>query len=123
MIRRMCAYPACFSMAEIGKRYCLKHAGNQAADDARKAVHDKGRWERGPSAAHRWVYQDARWRKLRKAHLDANPACARCGSPATDVHHIVPHLGREVFAFNADNLESLCHACHMKITRGRQDNA
>lgn len=44
--------------------------------------------------------------------------CCRCGQPASEVHHII-HLSPEnlaipAIAYDASNLESLCHECHMK---------
>jgi 5-methylcytosine-specific restriction protein A len=46
--------------------------------------------------------------------LRAQPACAVCGAPATDVDHVVPRRlgGRDAL----DNLQPLCHACHSRKT-------
>lgn len=69
------------------------------------------------------IYQDKRWKKLRKAKLRHNPLCERCESrnritPADEVHHIIPFdRGRtpeetECLAFDYDNLKSVCDPCH-----------
>ena len=60
---------------------------------------------------------DATWRKVRLAHLMANPVCVTpgCGRAATDVDHIIPHQdggGR----LDRGNLQSLCHSCHSRKT-------
>lgn len=77
------------------------------------AAHDERR-----GTAHQRGY-DARWRKVREIALAENPLCAECArrgvvTPATDVHHVVARrLGGED---ELDNLQSLCHACHSRIT-------
>jgi 5-methylcytosine-specific restriction protein A len=59
---------------------------------------------------------DARWRRLRKQKLRANPLCEECDKGgilerATMVHHIIPiEDGGE--ALDWDNLMSLCLPCH-----------
>lgn len=60
---------------------------------------------------------DATWRKVRLAHLMANPVCVvpGCGKSAVDVDHIVPHQdggGR----LDPSNLQSFCHSCHSRKT-------
>ena len=69
------------------------------------------------------IYQDKRWRKLRKIKLMNNPLCERCErkgliTPTEEVHHIKPfEQGKtkeeiELLAFDYDNLESCCEPCH-----------
>lgn len=115
-----CRHGACFRYALPGSVYCASHQHEQKAWDAekaaKKAANDAGRWERGKGAEYRWVYRDARWRRARAEQIKRQPLCA-CGQPATDVDHILPHRGREEYAFNLDNLQSMCHACHMRKTR------
>ena len=66
----------------------------------------------------------ARWLRLRKAKLTANPTCERCKEngilrPATEVHHIVPVEDgltvreKEALMYDFHNLRSLCHDCHV----------
>ncbi len=69
---------------------------------------------RGSAAARGY---DAIWRKVRMAHLMANPVCVTqgCGRSAVDVDHIVPHQdggGR----LDRNNLQSFCHSCHSRKT-------
>ncbi|HRW25566.1 MAG TPA: HNH endonuclease signature motif containing protein [Spirochaetia bacterium] len=117
MKRYLCAVAGCFATVDAPGRFCAAHASLQAERDAIKAKRDAGRWERGGGAAWRWVYRDSRWRRARREQLARQPRCCRCGAPATDVDHIIPHQGREEYAFNLDNLQSMCHACHMAKTR------
>jgi len=63
------------------------------------------------------IYQDRRWKKLRKLKMRANPLCERCESlgrtkPMDEVHHKVPFDVDPDLAFEWDNLESLCEECH-----------
>ncbi len=54
----------------------------------------------------------ARWHKLEKAKLKANPICEVCERNfATEVDHIreIQDGGGE---FDWDNLQSICHECH-----------
>lgn len=64
---------------------------------------------------------DARWRKLRKAFLDANPVCVKCleknvYEQAVDVDHIQPHRGDDTLRLDWSNLQSLCKSCHGRKT-------
>lgn len=76
--------------------------------------------ERRGSAAARGY--DARWRKLRRLHLNREPLCRHCllidrVTPATDVDHITPHTGHgDPLLYDPDNLRSLCHSCHSRVT-------
>lgn len=59
---------------------------------------------------------DARWRRLRKMHLAAEPLCRMCGRPADLVDHITPiRDGGE--RLDDDNLQSLCRSCHDEKTQ------
>jgi len=61
---------------------------------------------------------DARWRKLRRMKLAANPLCEECERRrlvvrATMVHHIMPIKGPDdPGRLDWDNLMSLCEPCH-----------
>lgn len=63
---------------------------------------------------------DATWRKVRIAHLMANPVCVTpgCGRAAVDVDHIVP-IRAGGGRLDRNNLQSFCHSCHSKKTRRR----
>jgi 5-methylcytosine-specific restriction endonuclease McrA len=82
---------------------------------------------------YRQRYGTSRWKRLRKAHRDKHPLCARCAErgvvcEATVVHHKVPHKGDPALFWDPDNLSSSCKSCHdideQRIERGgraRQD--
>jgi len=117
MKAHICSASGCFTIVAAANTYCAQHQALQRERDEKKKTNDAGRWSRGSSPTFHWVYRDPRWRKVRKAHITAHPACFMCGAPGTEVDHIIPHRGREEFAFNPDNLQTLCHACHAAKTR------
>lgn len=53
---------------------------------------------------------DVAWHRRRSALLDRYPNCAHCGSPATDVDHVIPRAAGGPDNYN--NLQTLCHSCH-----------
>jgi len=55
-----------------------------------------------------------RWRRLRLMKLRRDPLCAKCGGPATEVHHV--QAKRDGGSDALDNLQSLCKPCHSAIT-------
>lgn len=63
------------------------------------------------------VYDSKKWRRVRKAYLASkNYICERCGEPANIVHHkkylTVDNASDADIAYNFENLECLCQACH-----------
>lgn len=66
-----------------------------------------------------WPYNTARWQRLRKVVLGAEPLCRYCTEAgrttlATVVDHIKPwRAGGEVWAL--DNLQALCTTCHNSV--------
>lgn len=68
------------------------------------------------------IYNTTRWRRLRAIKLSDTPYCERCRargvvSPATEVHHVRSFMAvwgaeRIALAYDIDNLESICRACH-----------
>jgi 5-methylcytosine-specific restriction protein A len=67
------------------------------------------------------VYDRRRWRRVRLAQLRAEPLCRLCmdrgrAEPAQDVDHIKP-LADGGEPFDLENLRSLCHPCHSRVTR------
>mgnify|MGYP001591994921 CR=1 FL=1 len=62
-----------------------------------------------------WRPYSGEWRRTRLAWLRDHPECERCGGMASEVHHAVAVArggGSE-----ADNLVSLCKACHSSLGR------
>ena len=66
------------------------------------------------------------WQKLRHRKFIANPVCEMCAkegraTPTEEVHHIKPvESGRDEaemrrLAYDFDNLQSLCKACHAAV--------
>jgi 5-methylcytosine-specific restriction endonuclease McrA len=51
---------------------------------------------------------------MRRIWLMRNPACNRCGLAGEEVHHIVARKDAPHRWDDWNNLESLCHACHVK---------
>lgn len=69
---------------------------------------------------------DRNWEKLRDRFIAENPICKHCESagrvtPATEVDHISPFMGvSDPLRLAWDNLQSLCHSCHVTKTHREQ---
>lgn len=75
------------------------------------------------------IIHSPRWADLRRRYIREHPMCEECwrrgiwDSMATEVHHKRPITeGRtlaekERLAFDWNNLQSLCHACHLEAHR------
>lgn len=66
------------------------------------------------------LYDTRKWKRLRLYQLQKEPLCAKCKTkgqttPASVVHHIVPHKG-DLTLFYTGELESLCAHCHNVLT-------
>ena len=51
-----------------------------------------------------------------------HPICVKCGAPATEVDHIIPHKGDKNLFWNVGNWQSLCHSCHSRKTMNELRN-
>lgn len=79
------------------------------------------------------IYCSARWKRLRRHILNQGPLCVACEAKgrvvaAHAIDHIVPVQDAPERAYDEDNLQPLCHACHNaktfgEITQRRRDNA
>lgn len=70
---------------------------------------------------HHRFYASQPWRRLRAKKLLADPICEGCRRElAVDVHHIIDRVLRPDLALAWDNLQSLGHACHSRITASRR---
>lgn len=63
-----------------------------------------------------YLYNSHRWRKIRKAHLEAYPLCVMCEGQghvtlASVCDHIEPHKGDEELFYNGP-FQSLCKLHH-----------
>lgn len=69
-------------------------------------------------------YCSTEWKSFRKRQLKSQPTCERCEvlTPATQVHHIVDLARDWTRRLDPTNTECLCHSCHSKITRDRQES-
>ena len=69
------------------------------------------------AAEYRKFYKTARWERLRRTQLGANPLCRYCYEredivEATVVDHIKKHDGDTTLFWDPCNLQSLCKPCH-----------
>jgi 5-methylcytosine-specific restriction endonuclease McrA len=56
------------------------------------------------------------WRKVRNAHLKAEPACRACGTDKDlQVHHVKPWHVSQALRFEHSNLITLCQPCHFRF--------
>ena len=98
-IPRFCQIPTCCNEATCG-RFCQEHYRPIKPKTSRRQTN---------SNAAGYTY---RWQQARKIFLMMHPLCVKCGEPATDVDHIVPHKGDMALFWNRDNWQPLCHHCH-----------
>ena len=96
-----------------GHKYCIEHQSQERAELERKknfyATARHNMWSA--------MYASPKWKALRDATLRSEPYCQFCGAPATEVHHVRPHNGDPELFYDADNLMSICHSCHVKETQ------
>ncbi|HPA14895.1 MAG TPA: HNH endonuclease signature motif containing protein [Desulfobacterales bacterium] len=103
--RKYCASFPCSKIAVAGSSYCTDHQPAPQRDHK----------EADP------FYLSPAWRRLRNWYIRAHPLCEIClregrMTPATTVDHVV-ELKDGGDPLNADNMQSLCHACHNKKTK------
>ena len=128
MKRYICASAGCFASVDQPRSFCQAHQAEQRERDARRRERERLHMTEAfakhksqhPEQAKVWT--SARWKVLRREQLAREPMCKMCGRLATSVDHIIPHRGDPDFAYNADNLQSLCHACHNAKTRADRIN-
>lgn len=67
------------------------------------------------------------WPRVRRQHLEREPACAACGRTGDlEVHHIVPYHERPELELDPANLITLCgdpcHLVHGHLLNWRRSN-
>lgn len=100
-------------------RPCLEaNCGSPATYRGRCPQHARTQ-DQAINRAGRTIYNKHKWKRTRERILFNQPLCARCGSVAEDVHHLVD-LKDGGDPYDPTNLEPLCHACHSQISRRNQ---
>ena len=103
-LRRRCCVPSCREFVTHGR--CARHQREQE-----RLQNDRRRERGGEAVRTRGL---AKWKKVARAFLDANPLCQRCGERlAVSVHHKVP-LAMGGAPFDSENLAAVCGPCHGK---------
>ena len=73
----------------------------------------------------RKFYNSKAWKDMRAYVLHRDLYTCPCGARATEVHHIIELTPENIndpnIALNPENLQSLCHECHDKETKGQSD--
>lgn len=112
--KRPCAHPGCREYATHGY-YCEKHwqETQEKIKAKRKEFTKRACKERPTSNERGYTY---RWTLTSKIYLKLHPICVKCGAPATEVDHIIPHKGDPKLMWDEKNFQALCHRCHSKKT-------
>ena len=82
-------------------------------------VHREAEMKRFRGNANRYsggLYSTKGWKRLRRAHLAAEPLCQYCGRPGQVVDHIEAHRGCEDLFYDSENLMTLCKKHHDEAT-------
>ena len=60
--------------------------------------------------------RSGQWARVRREHLEREPACIACGrSDELEVHHVVPYHEDKALELDPANLASMCRDCHYAI--------
>ena len=105
--KKPCKYPGCARLTD--GTYCEEHE--------RVARQNYERFARGYDTHERY---GGAWRKIRARYLAEHPLCEKCAAngryvKASLVHHVKPIA--DGGTHDAENLMSLCVACHEKMHR------
>lgn len=116
-MKRICSAAGC-KKAAINEGRCDKHPRkNRSTTTAHKNIDNAGKN----------VHNSSRWKRLSKLKRSMNPLCEICladniAVPSTEVDHIKPIDTNPHLAYDLNNLQALCHSCHMKKThKDKQD--
>jgi len=109
---RICSFPGCTNLVRSGR--CSDHS--RMAD--RVFPHD-------PVSTR--LYNSARWKSIRKEHLESEPYCRECRREGhlvrgNHVDHIEPHGGDER-KFYYGQLQTLCRSHHARKTNDERSQS
>ncbi|GIW48990.1 MAG: HNH endonuclease [Caloramator sp.] len=101
--KRPCSYPGCPELTD--GRYCEKHEKEIEREYNRN------------NRTYKYLYNTARWKRLRIKFLKEHPLCEECKrngvvTLAEVVDHIIPHKGNKELFWDEENLQALCKECH-----------
>ena len=115
--KRPCGRPGCRNLTT--ERYCEEHQHLQEEQErARHRHYDTHQRDKRAAA----FYKSVAWRRLREQALMRNHGlCQECLkvqriTPATEVDHVIPIKVRWDLRLHLNNLQALCHRCHMRKT-------
>jgi 5-methylcytosine-specific restriction protein A len=105
--KRPCSYPNCPELTH--GRYCEKHEKEMEREYNRN------------NRTYKYLYNTARWKRLRTQFLKEHPLCEECKrkgiiTSAEVVDHIIPHKGNKELFWDESNLQALCKECHDRKT-------
>ena len=99
-----CPSPGCDKKIPPDHKYCPDHL-RQYLESIES---------RRPSAADRGYTR--KWQEASRAYRMKNPWCVKCGEPATETNHIIPHKRNQQLFWDKHNWQSMCHDCHSAKT-------
>ena len=113
--KKPCSKPGCPELVKAGNTYCEKH--REEVVSKRNKRYDRNQRDKKAKK----FYQSSTWRKVRNRYIKNNPLCEHCKKRgrteiADEVDHIIPIQVDWSKRLSSDNLQSLCHSCHMKKT-------
>src|SRR5699024_11029210 len=114
---KQCNHPACRNLIPFDVEYCAQHTHMR-----REKHHRYDTVRNREDKQYRDIYYSTKWRKLRKQIvLRDNYMCQYCLNKglykqADVVYHIIEVKDDITKAYDPENMQSLCHACHNKKT-------
>lgn len=117
--KHLCAHAGCRTLIDYDLRFCDKHKQQRLTKTEGHArylehKHDGGKFFK--------FYRSKPWRKLSYSYRLDHPCCEWCLKqgkivPVDVVDHITPIRVAWDKRLDDDNLQSLCHACHVLKTQ------
>jgi len=107
--RRPCKSPMCPNLCDTD--YCTEHEHL----DSRK------QYDKTMRPQYRKLYATVAWQRIRQRILSEYPFCVLCEAQgivtkATDIDHILDHIGDTILFYQRNNLQALCKSCHSSKT-------